>query len=629
MVKYLFPYQGVLAQLGERNAGSVEVRGSIPLHSTKKSIYPPILGILEILKIFCGTQTWYTQRQKMHLLKRDGTYYFRQRIPAYFDMNKETHIKVSLRTKTLKIAKLRATSLSFKLNNLFVKGQVLDVVSIKAVINAYVKEALEEYSDLETMRHNALKFVDSTGKEYGGHTPEAIDKELTILQELSYSDNVEKLEEKAQTILPRTNISNDFLDSLNGREREIFNHELIKGEFAILKEDKETTLSKFEQPKIEYVKIDNADFNKEFVDKLESRLGKNLSETILSNFATTQKTILFNDAINDYIKLESVNKNWVSKTKDSNHRKLLVALELIGNCPLNQLDRDAFENFRVNLLKLPANFNKLPQFKNKTLSNIINSKEEYKAISRATANEYIVVLTAFFQWAKLRDYTRENYAQSLKVKEPQRNAMGKRYPFESDDIKNIFNEISKIKNDKPHLYFVTLIGFYNGFRLNEICQLHMSDIKNIDGLWCFDINDNPNSKGEKVKSLKNEPTKRVVPIHPTLIKLGFMEYYENTLKKREERLFYQLSYSRDGYGKNVIYLFNKLKKEYFPNTKKSFHSTRHSFIDILKKLYGSDVKRKALTGRAYNDVDHDNYGNPVPPRDLIEDLEKVTYSEIF
>lgn len=25
---------GVLAQLGERNAGSVEVRGSIPLHST-------------------------------------------------------------------------------------------------------------------------------------------------------------------------------------------------------------------------------------------------------------------------------------------------------------------------------------------------------------------------------------------------------------------------------------------------------------------------------------------------------------------------------------------------------------------------------------------------------------------
>ena len=26
--------QGVLAQLGERDAGSVEVRGSIPLHST-------------------------------------------------------------------------------------------------------------------------------------------------------------------------------------------------------------------------------------------------------------------------------------------------------------------------------------------------------------------------------------------------------------------------------------------------------------------------------------------------------------------------------------------------------------------------------------------------------------------
>lgn len=29
--------KGVLAQLGERDAGSVEVRGSIPLHSTSKS----------------------------------------------------------------------------------------------------------------------------------------------------------------------------------------------------------------------------------------------------------------------------------------------------------------------------------------------------------------------------------------------------------------------------------------------------------------------------------------------------------------------------------------------------------------------------------------------------------------
>gem|GEM_PF-6427191 len=31
---YTFPHHGVLAQLVERNAGSVEVIGSIPLHST-------------------------------------------------------------------------------------------------------------------------------------------------------------------------------------------------------------------------------------------------------------------------------------------------------------------------------------------------------------------------------------------------------------------------------------------------------------------------------------------------------------------------------------------------------------------------------------------------------------------
>lgn len=35
-IKRGFYYYGVLAQLGEHNAGSVEVRGSNPLHSTIK-----------------------------------------------------------------------------------------------------------------------------------------------------------------------------------------------------------------------------------------------------------------------------------------------------------------------------------------------------------------------------------------------------------------------------------------------------------------------------------------------------------------------------------------------------------------------------------------------------------------
>lgn len=575
-----------------------------------------------------------TQDTKMYIEKRESTYQFRQRVPNHLlSLYPNKDIRVSLQTKSLKIAKLRANLLSFRLNNLFLKGDFMDVTTIKAVINAYVKEATEEYSPLETIRHNALKFIDRDGKEYGGHTPQAIDKELEVLQELSFSDNIERLEEKAQSIIPRTNISQEFIDSLNSHERHIFNHELIKGEYTVLKEDREVTLSKFKKPE-ERIQIDNIAFKKDFIDNVKGHFGKQLSDEVINDLKNLSnnvtKTILFSEAIEKYIVIESENKGWAQKTKESNHRKLLVALQIMGDKALSQYDREELEIFRSNLLKLPANVNKLPQFRNKTIIEIINSDMEYQAISRATVNEYIVVLSAFFQWCKIRDYTRENYAQAMKVKDDDRKAIDKKPPFESEDIINIFREIKKIKNEKPHLYFITLIGFYNGFRVNEICQLHMEDIKMVDDLWCFDINKNPNSKGEQVKSVKNKPSIRIVPMHPALIEFGLLDYYKKVEKMKEERLFYQLNLGKNGYTKNVEYYFSVLKKRYWANTKKSFHSTRHIFIDKLKKLYGKSEKRKAITGRCYDgDVDNEIYGYEQLPKDLIDDISKVQYPEII
>ena len=60
----------------------------------------------------------------MYLEKRQGVYYFRQRIPTSFiTLLRQNDIRVSLKTKSLKIAKLRANLLSLRLNNLFLKDR--------------------------------------------------------------------------------------------------------------------------------------------------------------------------------------------------------------------------------------------------------------------------------------------------------------------------------------------------------------------------------------------------------------------------------------------------------------------------------------------------------------------------
>lgn len=57
-------------------------------------------------------------------------------------------------------------------------------------------------------------------------------------------------------------------------------------------------------------------------------------------------------------------------------------------------------------------------------------------------------------------------------------------------------------------------------RLNEICQLTTADIITKDEVVCFSIND---KNGKRVKTAN---AIRIIPIHPTLIKCGFLQYVE-------------------------------------------------------------------------------------------------------
>ena len=65
----------------------------------------------------------------------------------------------------------------------------------------------------------------------------------------------------------------------------------------------------------------------------------------------------------------------------------------------------------------------------------------------------------------------------------------KRECFTDEELLKIFNPETypnKLK-DKTR-FLISLWALYSGARLNEICQLRFEDIKQQDGIWCFDIN---------------------------------------------------------------------------------------------------------------------------------------------
>src|SRR3546814_12051732 len=74
----------------------------------------------------------------------------------------------------------------------------------------------------------------------------------------------------------------------------------------------------------------------------------------------------------------------------------------------------------------------------------------------------------------------------------------------------------------------------SGARPNEICQLRTSDIKRTKaGVWYMDVDD----AGEG-NSVKTEASRRRIPIHSELVRIGLLRFVNDRCKAgAEARLF--------------------------------------------------------------------------------------------
>ena len=162
----------------------------------------------------------------------------------------------------------------------------------------------------------------------------------------------------------------------------------------------------------------------------------------------------------------------------------------------------------------------------------------FQPLSTTTINHYLTSLCSLFNWAQKHDYVSANVFSGLTIKQKTK-AREQRDAFDKQDLKRIFN-LRKLKSEsidknKPAYYWVPLLGLYTGARLNELCQLYVNDIKEIDKIWCIDINRNTNDK-----KLKNASSERVIPIHPKLIELGFLNFVKEQKEEKNRKTFLTL-----------------------------------------------------------------------------------------
>ena len=72
----------------------------------------------------------------------------------------------------------------------------------------------------------------------------------------------------------------------------------------------------------------------------------------------------------------------------------------------------------------------------------------------------------------------------------------RRTGFSHDELHALFSDRAgylKATEGKPTKFWAPWIALYTGMSVEKICQLHISDIKDIDGVTCFSINENGGS----------------------------------------------------------------------------------------------------------------------------------------
>ena len=173
------------------------------------------------------------------------------------------------------------------------------------------------------------------------------------------------------------------------------------------------------------------------------------------------------------------------------------------------------------------------------------------------------------------------------------------------------------------MYWVPLLGLYTGCRLNEICQIHLIDMKLIKKVWCLSINTDSDDK-----RIKNISSKRTIPIAQPLIELGFISYLENLDKLGVKRVFHELTLGKNGYSRNLSRFFNEtyLPKLGIKKRGKNFHSFRHTLTNHLKQKGIPENFVDELTGHKWDTMTFGTYSQRYEPKVLLKEcVSKISF----
>ena len=346
----------------------------------------------------------------------------------------------------------------------------------------------------------------------------------------------------------------------------------------------------------------------------------------LTQQPTESSGITLKQAVDDFIAERQRGEAWTDRTLKDRTAQLALLCEVLGeSTDLAAIDAHKVAEIKKLLQALPKNRNKNAQTRHLPLKEMALVPNVEKMNAR-TVNEYLTVYQSLFGWAARQGYIVRNAFEGSQIPVG-KNRADARAAFSRELISTILHalpEYTQDKTGKSFQYWGIMLAIYTGARLNEIAQLALDDIKQENGIWYFNITDEGD---DKKKRLKNQNSKRHVPIHDMLLSNNLIQHVEKLRQKKQTRLFPDLAYQKGhGYGRELTRWNTRLLKQLGIKEKRlTFHSYRHTIATALHNAGAQEGVIDALLGHAQQGTGKAIYlkGYELPL--LKETIDKVTY----
>jgi integrase len=283
-------------------------------------------------------------------------------------------------------------------------------------------------------------------------------------------------------------------------------------------------------------------------------------------------------------------------------------IEFGGDMPIQKITRKSVREFREALQQIPIR--RVGTLRRAPLPELVEwsrKHSEAQKVAPATVNKVLGGVQAVAVWARDNGFIPDDVPwadpfSNMRLEEPE----PEREPWEPAELRKLFSSPVFTGDARPAAgggdaaYWLPLLGIFTGARLGELAPLTVADVVTDEATGITAITFTEDL--EKGRRLKTRGSRRVVPIHPELVRLGFIKFVDKVKLSNgsNAQLFPLLKPGPlGGFGEGWSKWFGRYIRDLgITNKARVFHSFRHGFKDALRAAGISEDINDALTGHA-------------------------------